>query len=71
MKIANGGTLFLDEIGEISPKLQSKLLRVLQEKEFEPVGSTKTIKSQFSSNAATNKNLYEEVARGNFRRSFL
>lgn len=66
-EIANGGTLFLDEIGEISPKLQSKLLRVLQEKEFEPVGSNKTIKANFRLIAATNKNLYEEVARGNFR----
>ncbi|ARC83272.1 bacterial regulatory, Fis family protein [Clostridium argentinense CDC 2741] len=66
-EIANGGTLFLDEIGEISLKLQSKLLRVLQEKEFERVGSTKIIKANFRLIAATNKNLAEEVAKGTFR----
>lgn len=66
-EIANGGTLFLDEIGEISLKLQSKLLRVLQEKEFERVGSTKIIKANFRLIAATNKNLAEGVAKGTFR----
>ena len=66
-EMANGGTLFLDEIGEISPKLQSKLLRVLQEKEFERVGGTKIIKANFRLIAATNKNLPEEIAKGNFR----
>lgn len=66
-EMANGGTLFLDEIGEISPKLQSKLLRVLQEKEFERVGGTKIIKANFRLIAATNKNLSKEVVEGNFR----
>jgi DNA-binding NtrC family response regulator len=66
-EMANEGTLFLDEIGEISPKLQSKLLRVLQEKEFERVGGTKSIKANFRLIAATNKNLLKEVAKGNFR----
>ncbi|WP_461614019.1 sigma-54-dependent transcriptional regulator [Clostridium sp. Marseille-QA1073] len=66
-EMANGGTLFLDEIGEISLKLQSKLLRVLQEKEFERVGGTKIIKANFRLISATNKNLSEEVAKGNFR----
>ncbi len=66
-EMANEGTLFLDEISEISLKTQSKLLRVLQEKEFERVGGTKTIKANFRLIAATNKNLPEEVAKGSFR----
>lgn len=66
-EMARGGTLFLDEIGELSLKLQSKLLRVLQEKEFERVGGTRTIKVDFRLIAATNKNLKAEVEKGNFR----
>lgn len=66
-ELARGGTLFLDEIGELSPKLQSKLLRVLQEKEFERVGGTRTIKVDFRLISATNKDLKTEVERGNFR----
>jgi len=64
---ADGGTLFLDEIGEISPMFQAKLLRVLQEREFERVGGTQTIKVDVRIVAATNRNLEEEVERGRFR----
>ncbi len=64
---ADGGTLFLDEIGEISPATQVKLLRVLQEHEFERVGGTQTIQSDVRLIAATNKNLKEEVEAGRFR----
>ncbi len=64
---AERGTLFLDEIGDISPGLQAKLLRVLQEKEFIPVGSTKVRKADVRFVAATNKDLQEEVKVGNFR----
>ncbi len=64
---ADGGTLFLDEIGEISPMFQAKLLRVLQEREFERVGGTQTIKVDVRIVAATNRNLEEEVDRGKFR----
>jgi len=66
-ELARGGTLFLDEIGELSPKLQSKLLRVLQEKEFERVGGTRTIKVDFRLISATNKDLKAEVEKGTFR----
>lgn len=66
-EMARGGTLFLDEIGELSLKLQSKLLRVLQEKEFERVGGTKTLKVDFRLVSATNKELKEEVEKGSFR----
>ena len=65
--LADGGTLFLDEIGEISPALQVKLLRFLQEHEFERVGGTQTIHVDVRVIAATNRNLKEEVARGRFR----
>jgi len=65
--LADGGTLFLDEIGEISPAIQVKLLRFLQEHEFERVGGTQTIKVDVRIIAATNKNLREEVAKGRFR----
>ncbi len=64
---AHKGTIFLDEIGELSPMAQAKLLRVLQEKEIQPVGSSRTIKVDVRVVAATNKNLEEEVAKGRFR----
>jgi Nif-specific regulatory protein len=64
---ANGGTLFLDEIGELPLPLQAKLLRVLQERIFERIGSSKPIKVDVRVIAATNKNLQKEVAVGNFR----
>jgi DNA-binding NtrC family response regulator len=64
---ADGGTLFLDEIGEISPSIQVKLLRFLQEHEFERVGGTQTIRVDVRVIAATNRNLTEEVAKGRFR----
>ncbi len=64
---ANGGTIFLDEIGEISAQFQAKLLRVLQEGEFERVGGTKTIKVDVRVIAATNRNLESEVEEGSFR----
>jgi two-component system NtrC family response regulator/two-component system response regulator HydG len=65
--LADGGTLFLDEIGEIAPTIQVKLLRFLQEHEFERVGGTQTLKVDVRVIAATNKNLQEEVAKGRFR----
>ena len=66
-QLARGGTIFLDEIGDISRALQVKLLRVLQEKEYEPLGATQTVKSDVRIIAATNKKLSELVARGIFR----
>jgi Nif-specific regulatory protein len=66
-EMADGGTLFLDEIGEISPAFQAKLLRVLQEGQFERLGSSKTRKVDVRLIAATNRNLEEAVARGEFR----
>lgn len=66
-EMADGGTLFLDEIGEIDAATQVKLLRVLQEREFERVGGEKTIKIDVRVIAATNRNLLEEVKKGNFR----
>ncbi|MBU0479823.1 MAG: sigma-54 dependent transcriptional regulator [Proteobacteria bacterium] len=66
-EMADGGTVFLDEISEMSPMLQVKLLRVLQERMFERVGGTRTIQSDFRVIAATNKNLEEQVERGAFR----
>jgi PAS domain S-box-containing protein len=66
-ELANGGTLFLDEIGDISPHTQVKLLRVLQEGEFERVGGTKTIKVDVRVVAATNKDLKAAVGKGEFR----
>ncbi|HLP64685.1 sigma 54-interacting response regulator [Flavobacterium sp.] len=66
-EIANGGTLFLDEIGEMPVDLQVKLLRVLQEKEIERIGSSSPIKVDVRIIAATNRNLEEEVAAGRFR----
>lgn len=64
---ADGGTAFFDEIGELPLDLQSKLLRVLQEKEFRPVGSLQVRKSSFRVVAATNRDLAEEVHKGTFR----
>ena len=64
---ANGGTIFLDEIGEMPVDLQVKLLRVLQEKEIEPIGSRSSIKIDVRIIAATNRNLEKEVAEGRFR----
>ncbi|MFZ5758636.1 MAG: sigma-54 interaction domain-containing protein [Thermodesulfobacteriota bacterium] len=66
-ELADGGTVFLDEVGEMSPMLQVKLLRVLQEKQFERIGGTKTIVSDFRVIAATNRDLEQEVAEGRFR----
>jgi len=64
---ADGGTAFFDEIGELPLDLQAKLLRVLQEKEFRPVGSLQVKKSSFRIIAATNRNLAQEVEQGRFR----
>ncbi|MBI2368461.1 MAG: sigma 54-interacting transcriptional regulator [Deltaproteobacteria bacterium] len=66
-QLANGGTLFLDEIGEMSPKLQVKLLRVLQERQFEPVGSDHTVQVDVRVVAATNRDLQVAVREGRFR----
>lgn len=66
-ELADGGTLFLDEIGEISPQMQVKLLRVLQEQEFERVGGTKTIKVNVRIVAATNRDLEKDIYNNNFR----
>lgn len=66
-EVAEGGTIFLDEIGEIPLLLQSKLLRVLQEKSFERVGGSKTLHVNVRIISASNMDLKEEVAKGNFR----
>ena len=66
-ELANKGTIFLDEIGEISPNIQVKLLRVIQEKSFERVGGEKTINVDVRIIAATNRNLKKEVEEGRFR----
>ena len=66
-ELADKGTLFLDEIGELSPDAQSKLLRVLQEREFERVGGSKTIKVDIRIIAATNQDLLAMVEQGKFR----
>jgi transcriptional regulator with PAS, ATPase and Fis domain len=66
-ELAAGGTIFLDEIGDMSMDLQVKLLRVLEEKEFEPVGGAKTIRADVRVIVATHRNLEEEVKNGRFR----
>ena len=66
-EVANGATLFLDEIGELPLELQAKLLRVIQDGEFERLGSSHTIKVDIRIIAATNRNLEEEVRKGRFR----
>ncbi|MBW2141358.1 MAG: sigma-54-dependent Fis family transcriptional regulator [Deltaproteobacteria bacterium] len=66
-EIANHGTIFLDEISDMSPKLQVKILRVLQERSFERIGGTKTIEVDIRVIAATNKDLYQAVQDGRFR----
>jgi two-component system nitrogen regulation response regulator NtrX len=64
---ADGGTLFLDEVGDMSLRTQSKVLRVLEEQRIEPVGAAESMQVDVRVVAATNKNLEEEIARGNFR----
>jgi two-component system nitrogen regulation response regulator NtrX len=64
---ANGGSLFLDEVGDMSLKTQAKVLRALDEQRFEPVGAAESIQVDVRVIAATNKNLQEEIERGNFR----
>jgi len=66
-EIADGGTIFLDEVGEISPNIQVKLLRVLQDREFERVGGNRTLKVDVRFIAATHRDLREEATQGRFR----
>ncbi len=66
-EMADGGTLFLDEIGDLPPQTQIKLLRVIQEREFERLGGTETVKVNVRLITATNKNLEEEIVSGKFR----
>jgi two-component system response regulator HydG len=67
LELAQGGTVFLDEVGELAPPLQAKLLRVLQEHEFDRVGGTRTLRLDVRLIAATNRNLVEQVRKGAFR----
>ena len=67
---AHGGTLFLDEVGDMSLKTQAKVLRALDEQEFTPVGAAHPVRVDVRVIAATNKNLEEEIAKGNFREDF-
>jgi len=68
LALAQGGTVFLDEIAELTPELQAKLLRAIQEKEIRPVGGTKTVPIEVRILAATNRNLEAAVAQGQFRK---
>jgi len=70
LEVANGGTIFLDEVGELSPPIQAKLLRFLQEREFDRVGGTRPIKVDVRVIAATNRNLEELIEGGGFRGDF-
>ena len=67
---ADKGSIFLDEIGDISPVIQTKLLRVLQEKEIKPLGDTRTVKVDVRIIASTNQNLKEKIQKGEFREDF-
>ena len=67
VEIAEGGTLFLDEIGELGPSVQVKLLRLLQEREYEPLGGTKTMQADVRVVAATHRPLEEMIRQGTFR----
>jgi len=67
LKKADGGTLFLDEVGDMSLKTQAKVLRALEEQRFEPVGAAESVQVDVRVVASTNKNLEEEIERGNFR----
>ncbi|MCJ7829922.1 MAG: sigma-54 dependent transcriptional regulator, partial [Desulfobacterales bacterium] len=67
---AHKGSIFLDEIGDISPTMQTKLLRVLQEKEIKPLGDTKSIRVDSRIIASTNQNLQEKIKKGEFREDF-
>ena len=67
LKKADGGTMFLDEVGDMSLKTQAKVLRALEEQRFEPIGAHESVQVDVRVVAATNKNLEEEIARGNFR----
>ena len=71
LEVADGGVVFLDEIGELAPALQVKLLRVLQEREFERVGGTHPIKVDIRLIAATNRDLDEAVRKGEFRQDLV
>jgi two-component system nitrogen regulation response regulator NtrX len=70
-ELADGGTLFLDEVGDMSPSAQSKVLRIIETQEFQRVGGSKNIKVDVRIIAATNKDLKEEVKKGNFREDLL
>jgi len=67
IEVASGGVLFLDEVGEMSPSSQAKLLRVLQEREFQRLGATRTIRANVRIVAATNRDLRKRVEKGEFR----
>ena len=67
IELAAGGVLFLDEVGEMSPSAQAKMLRVLQEREFQRLGGTRTIKANVRVIAATNRELRRAMERGDFR----
>src|SRR5437764_11154734 len=67
MEVADGGTVFLDEIGDMKPGLQAKLLRFLQNREFDRVGGTQTVKVNVRVIAATNRDLQQAVKDGSFR----